>query len=128
MLLCIYIFHPLAVALFKQHRGNTMYTTLTDNEISLLMIGSTELQPVLQVISIEQICEIRVASPRYRLSISDGTHKHVALFPSSHNALASSGDLRPGSFVLLQKGACVAFHQTLYVTTFLSDFLAFISF
>lgn len=80
-----------------------MDPTLTSNPLSLLMVGSTQLQPILQVVAIEQIFPCKVAAPRYWLYLSDGTHKHVVLLPSVHNPLETYGELQLCSTVLLRK-------------------------
>ena len=71
----------------------TMDTSLTSNAIALLMDGSMDIQPALQIVSISLLFSSKSTSSRYCVTLSDGTHKHETILPPSHKDLVAVGEL-----------------------------------
>lgn len=104
-----YFFHLFAALLVYTHRLLTMAASLTCNVISLLMDGSTDIQPILQIVAIDQ-----ETTSRYCLTLSDGLHRHETLLLLAHNELAMSRDLQVGSIIRLKKCRCVLLKHLVY--------------
>eukprot|EP00253_Pinus_taeda_P010656 PITA_10656 len=94
-----------------------MEPTLTTNAIPLLLNGSTDIQPLLQIIDIGSVTSSKTSS-HFCITLSDGTHQHKTLLPSTYNQQVASEDIQIGSIILLKKAACTVLqtsstHQTL---------------
>jgi len=83
-----------------------MEPTLTTNAIPLLLNGSTDIQPLLQIIDIGSVTSSKTTSSHFCITLSDGTHQHKTLLPSTYNQQVASEDIQIGSIILLKKAAC----------------------
>ena len=64
-----------------KNNHHVMETMLTEYSISPLLHGVVSLFPLVQVSSLNQVKSLNSSSIRFRISISDGLHKHELLLP-----------------------------------------------
>ena len=95
----------------------TMEPVLTENTITLLLAGSTSLQPSLQIFELSLIPSTKTSSPHYRVSLFDGASQHRSLLPAAYNGHVTSGDLQLGSIIILRKAACTFLQNYAYIHT-----------
>eukprot|EP00253_Pinus_taeda_P020738 PITA_20738 len=85
-----------------------MTTNLTENAISSMLSGSTHIQPCLQIVELEPIQSVKKTTLRYRIAISDRTHKKHIILPTDFNDLVSTGLLQKGSIINVKSWATSA--------------------
>ena len=78
-----------------------MEPTLTTNAIPLLLNGSTEIQPLLQIIDIGFVTSLKTTSSHFHITLSDGTHQRKTLLPSAYSPQVASEDIQIGSIIIL---------------------------
>ena len=91
-----------------------MEAPLTENAISSLLSGAVHLQPLLQVFSLQPFGPANATTPRFRITISDGSNTHQTLLPTTFNSLISNGELQEGSVIKLAKCTCTVVHNNTY--------------
>lgn len=94
---------------YKKRRLNSataMEPTLSENAIPILLNGSTEIQPLLQIINIGSVYSSKTSSSHYHITLSDGTYQHRTLLPFAYSTQIVSEDIQIGSIILLKKASC----------------------
>ena len=97
----------------KNH--HVMETMLTEDSISLLLHGVSNLFSLVQVSSLNQVNSLNSSSIRFWISISDGLHKHDLLLPAIYSNLVETGQLKEGSIIKVTKCTCNSVHSVTYV-------------
>ena len=92
-----------------------MESMLTEDSISLLLHGVVNIFPLVQVSSLNQVNSLNSSSIRFRISISDGLHKHEILLPTIYSSLVETGQLKEGSIIKLTKCTSNIVHSVMYV-------------
>ena len=91
-----------------------MEAPLIENAISSLLSGAIHLQPLLQVFSLQPFGPTNATTPRFRITILDGSNTHQTLLPTTFNSLISNGELQEGSVIKLSKCTCTVIHNNTY--------------
>jgi len=89
-----------------------MEPTLTTNTIPLLLNGSTEIQPLLQIINMGSVTSLKNTSSHFHITLSEGTHQHKTLLPSAYSPQVAFEDIQIGSIILLKKVACTVLQNS----------------
>lgn len=92
-----------------------MEVTLTVNAISLLLVGSIGIQPLLQIVELALLSSTKTTSQRYRISLSDSTSQHRTLLPFAYNGHVICGALELGSIIILKEVTCTFLQNYAYV-------------
>lgn len=83
-----------------------MDVALTTNAIALLLVGSTVIQPSLQIVELNLLASTKTSSQCYHISLSDDTSQHITLLPSAYSGHIISGALKLGSIIILKEVNC----------------------
>ena len=71
-----------------------METMLSEYAISLLLHGAVNLFPLVQVSTLNQVNSLNSLTIWFRISISEGLHKHDLLLPIIYNSLVEDGQIK----------------------------------
>ena len=88
------------------HFTTVMEPILTENAIPKMLNGSTEMQPLLQVVNIGSVYSSKTNAPHYHITLSDGTYQHRTLLPFAYGAQVASEEIQIGSIISLTKSTC----------------------
>ena len=92
-----------------------METMVTEDSISLLLHGVVNLSPLVQVSSLNQVNSLNSSSIRFRISISDGLHKHELLLPVIYSHLVENCQLKQGTIIKITQCSCNIVRNITYV-------------
>lgn len=76
---------------------------LTTDAIKNMLLGVSNIDPILQIASVDSIQHSSSTSTKYRVELSDGLHSLHALLPIENNIDVAEEALKKGTIVQLQE-------------------------
>ena len=98
-----------------KNNNHDIETMVTEDFILLFLHSAVNLFPPVQVSSLKQVNSFNPSSIRFRISISDGFHKHELLLPIIYSDLVENGVLKQGTIIKITQCTCNIVHNVMYV-------------
>ena len=89
--------------------------SLTTNAITLFLIGSTTIQPSLQIVELNLLASTKTSSQCYHISLFHGTSQHITLLPSTYNGHVVFDALQLSLIIILKELSCTFLQNYAYV-------------
>ena len=99
----------------EKNNHHIMETMVTEDSISLLLHGVVKLSLLVHVCALNQVNSLNSSSTRFRISISDGLHKHELLLPVLYSHLVENGQLKQGTIIKITQCSCNIIGNITYI-------------
>lgn len=85
---------------------------MTKNVIFMLLNGSTDIQPLLEIIDIDYINSLRTISSEFHITLFYRMHQHQNLLSIAYIGKVAYEDIQVDSIITVKKVAYIVFHHS----------------
>ena len=111
----IFFIFSFSISFHRKKNHYVMETMVTEDSISQFLHGVFNLSPRVQVSALNQVNSLNSSSIRFRISISDGIHKHELLLLVIYSHLVENGQLKQGTIIKITQCSCNIVCNVMYV-------------